>query len=276
MNEKRFRTTPVYIVPIFVSLLFSIACASLLSRSQIELTSMTVLPETGYGPIFNAALFVLAAGFGATTIYFLLKRGVYRFIHLLIGVAFSVLSFSLGILYSELFFVVVLNIEVSPLIPMFLGLLAAILVVWQVFLKKGRFCGFLLLALGGATGTLLGASIPLFSAVLVLALLAVYDVIAVFHGPVGKIAAKGLEHLPGISFSFKDIQVGLGDLTFYSMLVSRIFLSFGWETCVPAAFGVLLGAFLSFKMVEKKGMFPGLPFSIMLGLLAALTTSLLT
>jgi len=99
--------------------------------------------------------------------------------------------------------------------------------------------------------------------------LAVYDVIAVYRGPVGKIASTGLEHLPGISFAFKNIRVGLGDLIFYSMLVSRMFLSYGWEVCIAATFGVLLGAFLSFKMVEKKTMFPGLPFSIMLGLAAS-------
>ncbi|MCK4634195.1 hypothetical protein KAT42_05115, partial [Candidatus Bathyarchaeota archaeon] len=72
-----------------------------------------------------------------------------------------------------------------------------------------------------------------------------------------------------ISFSFRGVHVGLGDLTFYSMLVSRIFLSYGWLALVAATFGVLLGSFLSFKMVEKKGMFPGLPFSVLLGLLGA-------
>jgi len=52
--------------------------------------------------------------------------------------------------------------------------------------------------------------------------------------------------------------------------VSTVFLNFGWETCVAATFGVLLGSFLSFKMVEKKEMFPGLPFSVLFGLLASL------
>jgi presenilin-like A22 family membrane protease len=132
----------------------------------------------------------------------------------------------------------------------------------------------IVLVLGGAAGTLLGASIPTFSAVLILILLAVYDVIAVFHGPVGKIATQGLEHLPGASFSFRDIHVGLGDLTFYSMLVSHVLIKFGWGAGAAAACGVLLGAFLSFKLVERKGIFPGLPFSVMFGLLAGFVVSL--
>jgi hypothetical protein len=271
---QEFRATPVYVVPIIVSLTVGIVSTLLISLSEVELTSVTVLPETGYGPLFNAAVFVLAAGLGATMIYFLLKKGVHRFIRLLMSVAFSVLSFSLVVLYSELFLLIT-GLEISFILVFLLACFVSVFVVWQVSFKDGTVHKVVILALGGATGTLLGASIPILSSVLILLLLAVYDVVAVFRGPVGKIAAKGLEYLPGASFSFKDIHVGLGDLTFYSMLVSRMFLSFGWEACVAATLGVLLGAFLSFKMVEKKGMFPGLPFSIVLGLLAALMTSIL-
>lgn len=269
MAEEEFRANPVYIIPILVSLLISISCAFLISQSKVELTSLTILPESGYGPLFNATIFVLATGFGATMIYFLLKRGVHRFLRFLMGIMFAVLTFSLVILYSELIFVII-NLELSLEVFFLLASFATAFVILEVFLKRGKVSEIIVLAIGGATGTLLGASIPTFSAVLILLLLAVYDVITVFHGPVGKIAAKGLEHLPGASFAFRNIYVGLGDLTFYSMLVSHVLLSFGWETCVAATFGVLAGSFLSFKMVEKRGVFPGLPLSVLFGLLASL------
>lgn len=269
MSEEEFRATPIYLVPILASLLVSILCAFLILQSGLDLPSVTALPEAGYGPLFNATIFVLAAGLGATLIYFLLKRGVHRFLRILMGATFSFLSFSLTLFYSEIILWIV-GIEVPYAAILLLAVAAAVFVVWEVFLRKGRFYEVIVLAFGGAVGTLLGASIPDLSAFLILSFLAVYDVIAVFRGPVGKIAAKGLEHLPGASFSFRDVHVGLGDLTFYSMLVSRVFLSFGWEACVAATCGVLLGSFLSFKMVEKKGIFPGLPLSVFFGLLAGL------
>ncbi len=274
MAEKEFRAAPVYIVPIFASLLVGIACAFLVMLSEADLSAAVGFPEEGVGSLYTASLFVLAAGFGATMIYFLLKRGVYRFIRLLMGAAFSILSFSLVTLYSGLA-VAVLNVSVPYSAVLFLAFLAAVFVVLEVFVRKGRFYVVIVLMLGGGAGALLGASIPVFSAVLILLFLAVYDVVAVFRGPVGKIAASGLEHLPGASFSFKDIHVGLGDLTFYSMLVSNMLLSFGWQVCIAAACGVLLGSLLSFKMVEKKGMFPGLPFSVLLGLFAGFVVSVL-
>jgi len=98
---------------------------------------------------------------------------------------------------------------------------------------------------------------------------------AVYHGPVGKIARNGLEKLHGLSFSFKNIQMGLGDLTFYSMLSGHMFINFGFLPCSASVIGILVGCFLSFKMLEKKGMLPGLPFPIILGLTLSLLVTLL-
>lgn len=266
-DKKAFQASPVHVFPILVSLLFGILCAVLVQESSVELEAVLDLPEAGIGFLFIGAVFVFVAGVSATLIYLLMKYSLQFLVRLLLGVSFSVLTFSLVFLYSELLLEVV-GVE-FPFMVLFLASSATIYVILEVILRKGRLYEIVILAFGGATGVLLGASIPLLSAVTILLLLAVYDVFAVFRGPVGKIALKGLDNLPGISFSFGGVHVGLGDLTFYSMLVSRIFLSYGWLALVAATSGVLLGSFLSFKMVEKKGMFPGLPFSVLLGLFAA-------
>jgi presenilin-like A22 family membrane protease len=133
------------------------------------------------------------------------------------------------------------------------------------------------IGIGGALGVFFGYSIPLYSAVLILAFLAVYDVFAVYRGPVGKIAQSGLDKLSGLSFSFKDIQMGLGDLVFYSMLTGSMFFSFP-NSILPVAMsvvGILAGSIITFFILEKKGIFPGLPFPIMLGLALGLATAFL-
>ena len=131
---------------------------------------------------------------------------------------------------------------------------------------------------GGALGIFFGKFIPLDSAALILAFLAIYDVIAVYRGPVGKIAqsGSGLDEHQGLSFSFKDIQMGLGDLVFYSMLTGVIFFNFSsiFPT-IAAIIGILAGSIITFYMLERKGIFPGLPFPIMLGLAGGLVTGFL-
>jgi hypothetical protein len=69
--------------------------------------------------------------------------------------------------------------------------------------------------------------------------------------------------------------MGLGDLTFYSMLSGHMLLYFGLVPCLASMIGILFGCLLTFKMLEKKGMFPGLPFPIFFGLILGLVTSLI-
>ena len=110
MSEEEFKSSPIYLVPIFGSLLVSIACASLVLVSEVSVDPVLILPESGYGPLLNGVIFVIAAGSGATLIYLLLKHGVYRFVRALMGFAISVLTFSLVVFYSELVVVVLESI----------------------------------------------------------------------------------------------------------------------------------------------------------------------
>jgi presenilin-like A22 family membrane protease len=130
--------------------------------------------------------------------------------------------------------------------------------------------------LGGGLGVFFSASIPFLSAVVILVFLAVYDVFAVYYGPVGKIAYSGLDQLQGLSYSFKDVQMGLGDLVFYSMLVGSLLFEFqpNLLPCFISVIGITVGSLLTLVMLEKKGIFPGLPFPIALGLAGGLLISL--
>jgi presenilin-like A22 family membrane protease len=264
LKEKR-KASLIQLAPVLASILFGLACAFLISST--EPVTVTPLPE-GVGSLGNATYFVIAVGIGATIIYLLLKRKDRRLIRLLIGFALTIAIFMLSLVYLFTAFSLLAfpDTEVSVL-TLSLSVATTIIADVAIFRNHTRARNLTVLCLGGALGTFLGWSIPVLSAMLILIFLAVYDVYAVFYGPVGKIAESGLDQLPGLSFSFKDVQMGLGDLTFYSMLTSLVLINAGPVFCLASAAGVLIGAFLAFKMLEKKGMFPGLPFPIALGLL---------
>jgi presenilin-like A22 family membrane protease len=266
LNEKH-RASLIQLAPVLASILFGIICAVLISSTE-PYTTVTPFSE-GVGSLANAMYFVIAVGIGATIIYLLLKRKDRRLITVLIGFALTIAIFMLSFVYLfTAFSILALPYpEVSVLaLSLSLSVVTTIIADVAIFRNHRRARNLTVLCLGGALGTFLGWSIPVLSAVLILIFLAVYDVYAVFYGPVGKIAESGLDQLPGLSFSFKDVQMGLGDLTFYSMLTSLVLINAGPVFCLASATGVLIGAFLAFKMLEKKGMFPGLPFPIALGL----------
>lgn len=271
---NKFEATLINLTPILVSLLFGMFCAFLLLTSSVEIYGITPFPEDVAGAFGNAFYFVILVGVGATLIYLLLKRKNRKLIILITGFVLTIAVFMLSMIYMFAAFsrFAIPSLEVLILI---LSLFITALASFTVFRTRSRACNLVVLCLGGALGTFLGVSIPTLSAILILGFLAIYDVFAVYHGPVGKIARSGLDQLRGLSFSFKDIQMGLGDLTFYSMLSGHMLLYFGLVPCLASIIGILFGCLLAFKMLERKGMFPGLPFPTLFGLTVGLLASLL-
>ena len=271
MNDK-FEAGLIHLTPILASLLFGVFCAFLILSSQTEIVGVAPFPEGALGALGNAFYFVILVGVGASLLYLLLKRRNRRAIALIIGFALTTAVFVLSIVYLDAAF----SRLAIPSMEVFISasaLLITALAGFAIFRARGRICDFVVLCLGGALGAFLGASIPTLSAVLILGFLAVYDAFAVYHGPVGKIAHSGLEQLRGLSFYFMGVQMGLGDLTFYSMLSGHMLLYFGLVSCVASMVGILLGCFLALRMLSRRGMFPGLPFPIVLGLSAGLLAS---
>jgi presenilin-like A22 family membrane protease len=276
-EQDKFKFQVVYLVPILASMLFGLGCAYLLVPHQSEIIPVTPIPETTPGaPFGNGLYFVVLIAISATIFYFLIKRRSKNIIKGLIVFALTTASLLLSVVYLSAvlaFFPIVDN----------LWWLIALSIVLTVFFDLAIFRlgsiarNVAVVALGGALGIFFGFSIPLYSAVIILVFLAVYDVVAVYKGPVGKIAASGLDQLQGLSFSFKDIQMGLGDLVFYSMLMGVIFFSFlsSFLPTLMAIIGILAGSIITFFALEKKGIFPGLPFPILLGLAFGLITGFL-
>ena len=269
---KKFATHIVYLVPILASLLFGLGCAYLLLLQTVPAIPVTPFPEDNpSGPFGNALYFVIIIAVSATLFYILLKRKSRRLISLLITVALTTASLLLSIIYLSAIFAYVPSFEFLVL-PLALIVTAGFLLA--VFRLGSKARNTVVVCLGGALGVFFGAYIPFYSAVLILAFLAVYDVFAVYYGPVGKIAHSGLDQLQGLSYSFKDLQMGLGDLVFYSMLSGSMLFNFNsLFPCFMSIIGILTGSLLTLLMLEKKGIFPGLPFPILLGLAAGILTS---
>jgi presenilin-like A22 family membrane protease len=261
-----FKTGVIHLAPILTSLLFGVLCTHILQTTQTEIYNITPFQE-GPGSFANAAYFVILVSIGATVLYLLLKRKSIRLVVLITGFALTTAVFMLSVIYLSALLQTLNISQADTLIVLVPSFVITASVDFAVFRTRNRICDFAVLLLGGALGAFLGYSIPVLSAALILGFLAIYDIFAVCRGPVGKIAHTGLEQLRGLSFSFKDLQMGLGDITFYSMLIGKVLVDAGPIFCAASIVGILVGVFLAFKMLEKKGMFPGLPFPIAFGLI---------
>lgn len=86
-----------------------------------------------------------------------------------------------------------------------------------------------------------------------------------------------MDQLKGLSYSFRDVQMGLEDLVFYSVLSGTMLFTFqpNFLPCAVSIVGVLVGSFLTLLILEKKNIFPGLPLPVFLGLVSGLLTSMI-
>jgi presenilin-like A22 family membrane protease len=210
----------------------------------------------------------------ATVIYLLLRYQRKRVVKYLLAAAMLFVTFFLLNWYGELN-----RAQLAPYVDVYgYGWIGATAVAAFVLLLglhsvRGSIRLISVTLVGSLTGTFLGVSVPMLTAVVLLAALALYDFVSVYRGPIGKLAQMtDLEELKGAVFTVGDLTIGMGDLVFYSMVVSTAMMNFGMIAYVGAFLGVSSGSFLSFKMLERREMFPGLPFAVGLGLAAMLVS----
>ena len=275
-QPEKFKAQLVYLAPIMASLLFGFLCATLLQKptpSSPPVYPVTPISQTTpEGPYFNAIYFVTIISVGAFLLYFLIKYRNRKTLNLLTGFALTTAFLLISFVY---FSTLLSSIPDSLPIVIAIAIVVALVGDLVIFRFQGKASDSLVVGLGGALGAFLGANLNIPTALLILSFLAVYDVVAVYRGPVGKIANSGLEQLRGLSFSFKEIQMGLGDLVFYSLLAATMFINLNLVASVFSIVGILVGSYLTFLVLEKREVFPGLPFPIALGIAFGVIAGLL-
>jgi hypothetical protein len=245
-----------------------------LQSSNAPIVPITIFPETTSGITLNAGIFVILMAATGTLMYLFIKFGLKRIVRYLISLALFALVFFLFTWYGTLYANVLPAVLTSLLSWLLVSLLGAVALGLAIYKSKGAAHFAAIIIVGGMTGTFLGVSIPTLTGIVLLLALAGYDLFAVYKGPIGKMAeSTDLEEFTGAVFTYGDLTVGMGDMVFYSMLASISMMNFGLLPFIAAALGVVIGAYLGFKMLEGRDMFPGLPFAIVLGLVFMYVTS---
>ncbi|MEM2914748.1 MAG: hypothetical protein QXH91_05040, partial [Candidatus Bathyarchaeia archaeon] len=137
---------------------------------------------------------------------------------------------------------------------------------------EGKLQKIVVISVGSSAGTFLGTSIPLLSAIVLILMLMFYDVITVYKGPLCKMLKmeEARTLLKGIVIEFRKVIIGLGDIIFYSMVISHIYYNFNayyLPSTVMASIGILIGTYITLKIVEKKRIAPALPISLTLAMI---------
>jgi presenilin-like A22 family membrane protease len=280
-ESKVFKPRPKHLLPVILGLIATGVLAypiSLAAPQRAQVTPFDV--NSASGASLNAVVFVFALGASATVMFLLIRRGRMRFIRRLVKGALILVSFAVAFWYSTsiLASVVDLSTDLWTLVSLLLSVGIAATIGFTIFGKGQTRQLSGVTALGALTGVFLGYSVGPVTALVLVGALVVYDIVAVFRGPVGALA-KAVEagDLPGAMYTYGELTIGMGDLVFYSLVATIALVFYSPLSFLGAALGIVAGSYLGFRALSRFEMFPGLPFSLLLGvagmLLVALATS---
>src|SRR5256712_8312143 len=275
-----FKPRPKHLLPVILGLLATGALAypiSIVLPQQAQVTPFDV--NSFAGASLNAVVFVFALGASATVMFLLIRRGRMRFIRRLVKGALVLVSFAVAFWYSTsiLALVVDLSTNLWTFASLFLSLGIAAAIGLTIF-GKGQIRQLSgVTALGALTGVFLGYSIGPVTALVLVGALVVSVIVAVFRGPVGALGkAVQAGDLPGAMYTYGELTIGIGELVFYSLVATTAMVFFGLLSFFGTAVGILAGSYLGFRALSKYEMFPGLPFSLLLGVAGMLLTATAT
>src|SRR2546427_3093633 len=247
-ESKVFKPRPKHLLPIVLGLLATGALAypiSLVGAPQAQVTPF--VGDTVTSASLNAVVFVFALGASATVMFLLIRRGRMRFIRRLVKGALILVSFAVAFWYSTslLASIVDLSTNLWTIVSLLLSLGIAAGIGLTVFGKGQTRQLSGVTALGALTGVFLGYSIGLITALVLVGALVVYDIVAVFRGPVGALAKTvAAGGLPGAMYSYGELTIGMGGLVFYSLVATIAMVTFGLVSFFWAAVGILSGTYL--------------------------------
>lgn len=265
---KKFKASFKYLTPMAATLTITLSLGLALKLRGFEAESLTIFPETFMGATLNTGVFIILMLVAASLMYTLVRYGLHKVViniirlTLMLAVVMLLLWFSQAYCGERLYY---------RLLTLFASLLIGGLLTYGVY--RGGVASQIgcTAAISSLIGTFLGFSIPLFTSLILLLGLSIYDVVSVYKGPIGKMAERiDIGSFVGAVVNYGDLTIGMGDLVFYSMLVNTALVNLGLTSAVAASIGVLAGSYGALRILEKRNMFPGLPIPLLTGMALAL------
>ncbi|MFQ6011262.1 MAG: hypothetical protein ACE5KG_03720 [Nitrososphaerales archaeon] len=217
--------------------------------------------------IFNS-LFLLTGVVAMTTILiiFLRRKKISFLRNMLIGVlslsAFIFTTFlAEGLLYQFL-------MEYALLVALLMGITVASLAAYGAYNTRFKLTSSITsLIISSEIAVMLSLTLT-FPTILILPLIfSIYDIYAVTRGPLRTLLSfPETRVLAPLSLKIGSIEMGIGDLVFYSLLPSAGMILSGSSAFLSVLVGTDVGVILTLAALRKGKALPGLPLPMILGL----------
>jgi len=291
--SRRFYPLPIIIV---------IFCAGFLAYVTYVLAGVQI--EGGYvseeehgiaAGLINGLIFVGIAAISSFIIIFLVKKGGIDVLKYIFGFSFGLLGFILtlffgGIIIFLLFLylpeIFITSYIISSYILLFGTGVFTIFIIYRYFTTKSILTkNLIILYISLLTGAFFGILMPLWTTLAILIGISLWDIFAVKskRGPIKEMIDIASQNSLSDDLTEEELQekidsgemiydtskleIGIGDLAFYSMLTSAALIITGsLIVMILTTIAIMIGTGITIQGLKKNKILPGLPISIFLGI----------
>ena len=209
---------------------------------------------------------------GVLLLYWLARRRKGFEARILVALVVAPTSAILVIIVSQTVLMVVAKsvsswmTSIIVLISLYVSVFSMIFIMSNVFSSRVR--NFIFVVYGALLGSFISLLFPSVSLIVMLVVVAVFDLLLLNIGWVVEVI-RGFgdrPKSPRISYVGEDVEVGMGELIFYSFLPAHVEAYYGEGLLLVTLLMVGIGVMLNLWLLERRGVVAGLPAPILLGL----------
>ena len=282
-----------------------IALAGILAYLTYSVANVQIdgsyFPEEDFGAVgvlLNGIVFTLMAAISAFIIIFLMKKFGIKVLKYIFGLSFGFIGYFLTLMFLEVivYFIFIQLPELSYLytlynliINVYLPIIIALFVfyiLYKYFTSKSIIAkNSIVLYISLLVSASMSIILPLWSTLAILIGVSLWDIFAVLYkrGPIKEmidIASQGnssneindkeikekIEKGEAL-YDTSKLEIGIGDLAFYSLLTSSILIyTNNILFIVLATIAIVIGTGITISGLKRNKILPGLPISIFLGI----------
>lgn len=291
----------LYSVPIILV----VALAGLLAyltyvEAGVDYIEGGYISEEEYGALaalLNAIIFTAMAAIASFVIIFLVKKFGINVLKYLFGANLAFVGYFLTLFFSEiiLYLIFIRLPETQFIVDLYYSLDIVLMIASGVFMvillylyfKTGSYAtkNFFVFYIALLIGAMMGIIMPLWTSIAILIGFSLWDIFAVKskRGPIKEMIDIFSSSDPENQLTEEEIQqriangeavydtkhleIGIGDLAFYSMLTSAALLQTNnLFVMILTAIAVVIGTGITIAGLKRNKILPGLPISIFLGI----------
>lgn len=269
-KQINFQTILPVISFTFIAQILTILFAHVYNLGKVSVPAYEPFGNSISGSVGNSLMMLVTVFFVTFGLVFLVRKKMYNFIKRFLSVFVVFASILISSILTQILLPSIISsniFEISLIISLSIGTIISI----STFKSENKFLGMIsALILSVEMATYFAIFIRPPTVFILPIVFALYDIYAVFIGPLKTLIVDNKLTLGPLVVRLGILQIGLGDIVFYSFLPSVGLILIGVNGAIAAILATNIGLAITLLMLRKRKSFPGLPIPVLMAVTALL------